>query len=327
MSLELKNKPDPVFGAFWFSAKIDTDQDEGTAMVRDLQVTKVRWPDSTEEGQARFTEIVNNAVPKAGFEISLERLSASLATAEREQRSLAALKNDPPAIVFSEELAVLLLYDGAPRFQSDREQLVRARAEYAVRGARDKNTKRVPEQRHALVQADDPLGPFTPTQSPPADLVKMLPPPDQDILTPNAPPKIVVATKPTELIATDGKPNWKALAGDKLLYVENTKRRGCAISTSRCTCCSRAAGIGPRRRRAPGRSCGLINSRRARRFRRLHDRRCPHVGRGNGGSRGSRAGRGDSADRRDQTQRSETGGPVRRRAQVREDRARTCPTR
>ncbi|MEW6683490.1 MAG: carbohydrate-binding family V/XII [Nitrospirota bacterium] len=223
-AIELKDKPEPVFGAFWFSAKIDTDQDEGTALVRDLHVTKVRWPDSTEAGQARFTEIVNNAVPKAGFEISLERLSASLASAEREQRSLASLKNDPPAIVFSEELAVLLLYDGAPRFRAIENSGYERALNTPFAVARDAKTKRVYLSSGTLwYSADDPWGPFAPTQSPPADLVKMLPPPDKDIPAPAKPPKIVVATKPTELIATDGTPKWKALAGDKLLYVENTE--------------------------------------------------------------------------------------------------------
>lgn len=224
MALELKNRPEPVFGVFWFSAKIDTDQDDGTAIVRDLQVTNVRWPDSTDEGEARFTEIVNNAVPKAGYEISLERLSASLATAEREQRSLDSIKNDPPAIVFSEELAVLLIYDGMPRFRTlDNDAYSRAlNTPYAV--IRDNNTKRVYLSGGSLwYVADDPMGPFTPVPAPPAELVKMLPPPDADIPEPATPPKIHVATQPTELVVTAGKPDWKALAGDKLLYVGNTE--------------------------------------------------------------------------------------------------------
>jgi hypothetical protein len=116
MSLELKDKSEPVFGAFWFTAKLDTDTDAGIALVRDVDVTKVRWPDSTDVGEQRSTQIVESTVPNTGFEISLERLSASLATAEREQQSLENLKNEPPKIVFSKEIAVLLLYDGAPKF-------------------------------------------------------------------------------------------------------------------------------------------------------------------------------------------------------------------
>lgn len=34
MSLQLKDSNDPIFGAFWFTAKSDMDQDEDTAIVR-----------------------------------------------------------------------------------------------------------------------------------------------------------------------------------------------------------------------------------------------------------------------------------------------------
>jgi hypothetical protein len=36
-------------------------------------------------------------------------------------------------------------------------------------------------------------------------------------------PVIVTATEPTELVVTQGPPNWKTTAGGKLLYVENTE--------------------------------------------------------------------------------------------------------
>ena len=35
--------------------------------------------------------------------------------------------------------------------------------------------------------------------------------------------KIVVATEPTELIATQGTANWKSLSGGELIYVNNTE--------------------------------------------------------------------------------------------------------
>jgi len=116
ISLELKGKDNPIFGAMWFTARIDTDSDAGIVTVRDLEVTKVAWPDSRDEGEQQFTEFVEQAMPDAGFKISLERLSASLESAEVERKSLENLNTDPPVIIFSEELAVLLLYDGEAHF-------------------------------------------------------------------------------------------------------------------------------------------------------------------------------------------------------------------
>lgn len=224
MSLELKNKAEPVFGAFWFTAKIDTDQDQGTAQVRDVKITQVRWPDSTEANEARFTQIVEKSVPLAGFEISLERLSASLATAEREQKSLANLKHDPPKIVFSESLAVLLLYDGEPRFGAIENSGYERALNTPFAVARDKKSQRVYLSSGTFwYVADNPKGPFAVTPSPPADLVKMLPKVEAETGVPKTPPQVVVAIVPTELIATDGKANWKSLSGGKLLYVANTE--------------------------------------------------------------------------------------------------------
>ena len=50
-----------------------------------------------------------------------------------------------------------------------------------------------------------------------------MPPPEDTEGAPASPPVIVVATEPTELIVTDGKPEWTALTGGELLYVSNTE--------------------------------------------------------------------------------------------------------
>ncbi|MCJ7433500.1 MAG: hypothetical protein MUO77_08440 [Anaerolineales bacterium] len=224
MSLELVNQKEPIFGAFWFTAKIDTDRDAELATIRDLRVTRVRWPESKAADEQRFTQIVGGAVPRAGFQISMERLSASLSTAEQEQTSLAELKNEAPKIVFSEQLAVLLLYDGTPKYSP----IEKSDYEYAVNTpfavARNQKTGTLYlSSGTQWYQAKDALGPWATTTSPPADLVKLLPKAEDDEPTPEKIPAVVVATEPTELIVTDGKPQWKSLSGGKLLYVVNTE--------------------------------------------------------------------------------------------------------
>jgi len=224
MSLELTKSPEPIFGAFWFSARVDTDTEAGTALVRDLKVTRVSWPDSTEEHEARFTSEVENALPKNGYTISLERLSASLKDAEQEKKSLDGLKNDPPEIVFSQELAVLLSYDGQPRF-ADIENSHYKRAlntRFAVAQDKQTNTFYLTSG-DFWYSAKSATGPWASTQSPPADLVKMIPKQETEQAAPSKPPKIIAATIPTELVASDGKPKWKSLSGGKLLYAENTE--------------------------------------------------------------------------------------------------------
>jgi len=224
MSLELNGAPEPIFGAFWFTATIDTDRDTDTALVRDIDVTRVTWADSKDAQEQRFSTIVENAVPEAGFTISLERLSASLATAQQEQKSLDDLKNDPPVIEFREQLAVLLAFDGDPKFSAvENSNYERALNAPFVVVRNTRTGENYLSSGSLWYKAKDPLGPWLPTDSPPADLVKMLPAPDTDTPAPATPPEIVVSTRPTELISTQGKPNWDSLPGGSLLYVSNTE--------------------------------------------------------------------------------------------------------
>jgi hypothetical protein len=224
MSLELKGLEEPIFGAFWFEARIDTDRDNNTALIRDVRVTEVRWPSSKDADEQRFTAIVEAAVPESGFEISLDRLSASLESAEVVQESLEQLKNDPPAIVFRQELAVLLLYDGEPRYGdvdgSSYERVLNV--PFVVVRKKRSNSMYLSSGKF-WYEASDPMGPWAPTNSPPSDLVRMLGDAEVTEEQPDSPPAIVTAQKPTELIVTQGGPEWTPLAGGELLYVSNTE--------------------------------------------------------------------------------------------------------
>jgi hypothetical protein len=223
MSLELKNGKDPIFGAFWFTARLDS-QGGDSVLVRDLKVTKVSWPDSKDAEEQRFTRIVEDAIPSAGFEISRERLAASLSTAEVEQKSLEQLKHDPPRIIFDEQLAVLLSYDGKPRFKPVENSQYERALNTPMLVARHTRTKTCYLSSGSLwYEAKDPLGPWKVTKSPPADLVAIVPRQEDAGPAPAVAPIILVATEPTELVVSDGKPQWESLSGGEVLFVNNTE--------------------------------------------------------------------------------------------------------
>ena len=224
ISIESDQLEQSIFGAMWFTAKIDTDRDSDTATVRNLEVDRVAWPDSKDAGEQRFTALVESAIPTSGFTISMERLAASLESAEIVQKSLENLNTAPPALVFREELAILLMYDGPPRFSevenSDYQRAMNV--PMAVVCTKRGQSCWLSSGRF-WYEAKEALGPWSPTVSPPRDLVQMMPQPEPDEGVPTSPPAIVVATEPTELIVTVGKPQWTSLAGGELLYVSNTE--------------------------------------------------------------------------------------------------------
>ena len=161
----------------------------------------VRWPDSKDADEQRFTLSSRARCPQPASRFPWSVLSASLATAEVVQKSLDDLNNEPPQIVFREELAVLLLYDGEPRLCQDRRQPVRAGDEHAVPWSARRATSRTscPAARSGT-RRKTPLGPWTSTSSPPADLVKMMP-------NPMAPTGLLPSTRPPKSSSLPSRPS------------------------------------------------------------------------------------------------------------------------
>lgn len=222
MSFSTRSGKEPIFGAFWFVAHIDTDHDKKLVTIRDVEITKVGWPDSKSEDEAKFTDIVNKAFSKQTFQISTNRLSASLATADKEKKSLENLKNDPPKIIFTDTLAVLLPFDGKPKFQEIENTPYQRAINTPFAVVWDRNTAYLSSGTY-WYSAKDARGPWSEIKDPPQDLVKLMGKDGEAKKSNGKAPQIVVATEPTELVSTDGKPNWQALVGGKIMYVVNTE--------------------------------------------------------------------------------------------------------
>ncbi len=316
MSVKAPGQKEPIFGAFWFTCRIDSDDAAGTVVLRDIKVTKVRWPQSKDADEAKFTEVVNAAAARANITMSRERLSASLASAEREQMSLAELKNDPPKIIFANKLSVLLLYDGNPQWGDVEKTSYERALNTPFLVVRDKRSKTCYLSSGALwYSAKDPLGPWTPTKTPPADLVQMVPKDDSDSPVPAPPPAIVTATEPTELVASDGEPSWTPIGDGSMLYVKNTETpwvRELATQQIYVLLSGRwfrsAAADRPLDVRAAGPASRELQEDPGG----LGSRRRPRVGgrHRRGQRRGAR--RSDPTDVRDQAERSDARCPVRR---------------
>ncbi|MFT4518917.1 MAG: hypothetical protein ACI9JM_001306 [Halioglobus sp.] len=222
MSIEMKNKKDPIYGVFWFTMTIETDRGEDTVSFSNVKVTKVTWPDSKDTGEQQFKQATEKALNNSSFEGSLSSMTAALAISEKVQKSLEDINNDPPKIVFSEELAVLSLFDGKPHFEEVENSPYERALNTALVIVRNTKTKQFYLTSGSLwYQSKDAMGPWKHTTSPPADLVAMIPKSDDPV--PTTVPEIVSANEPTELIVSNGKPEWTSLDGGKLLYVKNTE--------------------------------------------------------------------------------------------------------
>jgi hypothetical protein len=229
-SLTPRGKPDPVYGALWFTDEVATDRSKGIVNVMRTQVTHVRLPDATANDEKSLAAEIEREASKLSVSIPLDELKAALKQAQDERTAAAALKSDPPKILVASEPTVLVVLDGQPV----RRPIKKTGIESVV------NTPfpifYEPESQlyyltNGLVwyQTNDLLhGAWTVIPKPPQSVLDVVMKGDkQDQSAPapqdTTPSKILVATEPTELIVTQGAPNFALLNGTQLLYVTNSE--------------------------------------------------------------------------------------------------------
>src|SRR5215471_13284501 len=113
-SLQRPGSAEPAFGVMWFTERVAIDRDSSTVTAHDLDVTKVRLPGTTADDESRYEHLVEGEAAHWDLSGSLEELQAGLASAEKARASVADLDTLPPHILFIEDRAILVPYDGAP---------------------------------------------------------------------------------------------------------------------------------------------------------------------------------------------------------------------
>ncbi len=82
----------PVFGALWFESQLETDRDQRIVTVRDTEVPQVRFPDASEEDQARLAGIIEREIERWDFSYPLDELLTTLDEQSVEEAHLAFVR-------------------------------------------------------------------------------------------------------------------------------------------------------------------------------------------------------------------------------------------
>jgi hypothetical protein len=226
---------DPVFGAFWGTAKVETDRDNRTLTINSLDVTSIRIP--AIEGQDTIDYIddaLESKFPGAAGPISLDAIVATLNQNQQETKISQGISNKPPKVIFVTQPSMLVLIDGEPRLQNNKDlkldmvvntpftivknndgqfYLYGAKRWYVANGATGPYTYtngQVPDNIHNV---ENLINSKT-QQNNNADNSKAA--------ASNVVPNIIVSTTPTELIQSNGEPNFTPIQGTNLLYVSNS---------------------------------------------------------------------------------------------------------
>ena len=233
VSVQGKDQKEPVFGAVFFTVKLDIDREKDTARVISAKVDRVRFPDvKPDDPRAqKLAALLEKEIPRLDLELSLGELITAL---EPPPGGDKGMKNDPPVVVVRTEPAILVTFDGPPKTQSIPNTKLKRVVNTAFPIVQDTDGRYYLYGSLIWFSTKDLLSEnWKLEDKPPKDIAKLFEDPNQQAKPPDAgegfskeelkKAKILTATKPTELIVIEGEPKYKPLVEGEVLYVENTE--------------------------------------------------------------------------------------------------------
>jgi hypothetical protein len=226
--IKAPKQKDPIFGAVWVKTKILTDRDTRLISLDEVQVTDAKFPDQDSTKIEELKKFLAEEIPKWELDITIDQLIASLDSDK--ETSKENFKTDPPEIIHVTYPAALITIDGDPVFKkledTDFEIVINTpffivkdnwEVVYYLKGGplwyKSENiydgyefTSKIPDELIDFILKKNP------------DEYK-----DVNPDTIKVKPKIIIRTKPAELIETIGEPELGAIEGTSLLFVKNTE--------------------------------------------------------------------------------------------------------
>ncbi|MGO9829174.1 MAG: hypothetical protein ACLPJH_03470 [Myxococcaceae bacterium] len=230
---------DPVFGAIEISAYTEVDKQARVVHFQNLVVAKATFP-SVPQMAYTYQQAIQSLMAQGPATMSLARMEAAVAIegAQRQSRTVPVL-NEPPRIVFGTSPMVLVLIHGDPVWRpvpgTSLTRILNTRA-LVLQGPGGNVFVHVLD---GFMTAPSLNGPWTVSNTPPPgsyeaaqtlakqNAVDLMEGPVNDATgqrpsLASGAPGVVVATRPTEIVITEGPMNWAPLEGTQLLYVANT---------------------------------------------------------------------------------------------------------
>ena len=231
VSIKLTGETEPVFGTIWMVAGVDIDRDERMAYPKNIRVPRVRFTASTPATEAQLADLIEQTAKNWDFSLSIDRLIPLLDVAEKEKMASENISNKPPIIIFKETPSVLVSIDGEPKYSAIENSQLKQIINTSFSILLDESIPRyyLYASETGWYTAKDLKGEWTYTTSVPKHISQHTPketeidaPKESDEIE-SAIPLIIVATKPTELLFTEGKPALSALPGTAISYVTNSE--------------------------------------------------------------------------------------------------------
>ena len=229
----------PVFGVLKLTATTHVDRLARTVYFTDTTVQSTNFP-SMPDGAMSYQKAFQALFVKGPFTVALDRMEASLAVLNAQNQAKSVpVQNPVPQFVFSTTPAVLVTIDGDPAWRAVEGTSYQRVLNTRPLLLRDGSGTVYFHLFDGFLKAPGLAGPWAADTAVPSDIAKLaaelgksgavdLMEGPADETTGKKPslasgaPGVIVVTKPTELIVTDGSADLETLDGTDLLYVKNT---------------------------------------------------------------------------------------------------------
>jgi hypothetical protein len=222
----------PDYGEITLTARTTVDAGSRRVAIRDIAITKVRFPTAAAREQS-FLAAFREQLPADGWSVPLERLQADI-DIDNAQRlfRVRPVHNEAPLIVYRDRTTLLVPVDGEPALReidgTSFSRVINTRAFLVL----DRTTNRyLLSVAKTWFEAPAIDGPWGRISAAPTGLEGLR---DEAVATGRVDPleraqnerdglaEVVVSTAPTELIQTDGPPQYAAIPNTRLSYVTNS---------------------------------------------------------------------------------------------------------
>jgi hypothetical protein len=225
-SVQGEEMEDPVFGAVWLEALIETQRDERTVHLLAIKNVRSRFPNSTSKKEKWFADVLKREIPKWNIVLSIDQLVASLEMEEERVKTEQALNNTPPKILYVNEPAALVLVDGQPILKpiAKTELMAVINTPFPIVFRKTDKTYYL-IGKETWYRSKNVSGQWEETNNPPADVAALEreASDDEEVESSVTAGTVVFgATEPTEILSIHGEPRFVPFAGNNLMYVVNT---------------------------------------------------------------------------------------------------------
>jgi hypothetical protein len=240
VSVQPQGAAQPTFGAIHFVAQTRVDRAEREVYFDKIDIAQADFPSAGPQANT-YLATLRSLLPRQVKTISLDRLEASLAILNAQQKASGQpLNNLPPVILFSTVPAMFIPVDGQPVYRPIAGTSLQQVFNTRVLLLRDQSGKYYLHLFDGYVEAPALNGPWTVVAKVPGDVKKAekvaIKAQQVDLLagqenpdTKKLPslkstpvPTLYVSSVPTELIVLQGEPQWTPIPATQLLYATNT---------------------------------------------------------------------------------------------------------